>query len=78
MLDKLTGKAVETMVDEYSTVYGEILVGMHQELQALQAEVTGLRESKRGTPTRARLKLTDRLLSISALLVALVALAVAL
>ena len=77
MLDKLTGKAVEAMVDEYSTVYGEILVGMHHELRALQAEVAGLRESKGGA-TRARLKFTDRLLSISALLVALVALWVAL
>ena len=76
MLDKLTGKAVETMVDEYSTVYGEILVGMHHELRALQAEVAGLREGK-GRATRARLNFTDRLLSISALLVALVALWVA-
>ena len=73
MLDKLTGKAVETMLDEYSTVYGEILVGMHHELRALQAEVAGLRESK-GRVARARLKFTDRLLSISALLIALVAL----
>ena len=78
MLDKLTGKAVETMVDEYSTVYGEILVGMHHELRALQAEVAGLRESKRTPPTRRRLNLTDRLLSMSAFLVALAALWVAL
>jgi len=77
VLDKLTGKAVETMLDEYSSVYGEILVGMHHELRALQAEVAGLRESK-GQATRARLKPTDRLLSISALLVALAALWVAL
>jgi len=78
VLDKLTGKAVETMVDEYSTVYGEILVGMHHELQALQKEIAGLRETKRTSPTSTKPSLTERLLSISALLVALVALLVAL
>lgn len=30
--DRLTGKGVEMLVDEYSEIYGEILLGMHREL----------------------------------------------
>lgn len=32
--DRLTGRAVEEKLDEYSEVYGEVLLGMHREIQA--------------------------------------------
>lgn len=30
--DRLTGRGVEKLIDEYSEIYGEILLGMHREL----------------------------------------------
>ena len=32
-LDKISGKAVEEKIGEYSEVYGEILLGLHKELE---------------------------------------------
>lgn len=33
ILDSITGKAVETKLREYSEVYGEVLLGLHKELE---------------------------------------------
>lgn len=32
-LDKISGKAVEEKIGEYSEVYGEVLLGLHKELE---------------------------------------------
>lgn len=33
ILDKISGKAVEDKVREYSEVYGEVLLGLHRDLE---------------------------------------------
>ena len=33
LLDKISGKAVEEKIGEYSEVYGEVLLGLHKELE---------------------------------------------
>jgi hypothetical protein len=32
-LDKITGRGAEKKLDEYSEIYGEVLLGMHRDLQ---------------------------------------------
>jgi predicted nucleic acid-binding Zn-ribbon protein len=41
-LDNLTGKNVEAKVEEFSEVYGEIVVGLHREFETLKSNVQRL------------------------------------
>ncbi len=38
--DRLTGKGIEMLVDEYSEIYGEILLGMHRELTTQKKKIS--------------------------------------
>ena len=43
-MDKLTGKNIEAVVDEYSEVYGEILLGIHRELLSQKEKLDTLED----------------------------------
>jgi hypothetical protein len=52
--DRITGKAVEERIDEYSEIYGEILVGMHRELQEHKSQVSEAVKEMRSLLDEAR------------------------
>lgn len=45
--EQFTGEAVEHKIDEYSEIYGEILLGMHKELGELRFKINKI-ETEQG------------------------------
>jgi chromosome segregation ATPase len=43
---QLTGKDVSTKVEEYSEVYGQVLLGMHQKLESLDRDLAAYKKLK--------------------------------
>lgn len=84
MLDKLTGKAIESKIDEYSAVYGEIVLGLHRDLDSLRKDVGQLaadleaHEKQRSELVDAKAIARIRLIAIAALVIAVAALSLAL
>ncbi|MBY6275603.1 hypothetical protein [Symbiobacterium thermophilum] len=39
ILDQITGKAIAQQVTEYSEIYGEILIGLHRDVEHLRDDV---------------------------------------
>ena len=52
--DRLTGKAVEDKLDEYSEVYGEVLLGMHRDIQAQRTLIHDYRDEMSSFLNEAR------------------------
>lgn len=46
--DRLTGKGVEMLIDEYSEIYGEILLGMHRELTTQKKKLSDFENDIKG------------------------------
>ena len=45
VLEKLSGEAIESKMDEYSTVYGEVLLGLHRDIESLRKDVSEARKT---------------------------------
>ena len=80
MAGSLTGRNLEQKIQEYTSVYGEILLGMHNRLNDLERESKSLRkevsqqyrrisslENKLSEERRGRSR-TDRLIGLTALI----------
>ncbi|MBW7857994.1 MAG: hypothetical protein H3C43_06850 [Leptonema sp. (in: Bacteria)] len=82
MAGSLTGKNLEQKIQEYTSVYGEILLGMHNRLNDLERENKALRKEssqqhrritgleQRIANLKAGFSRTDRIISIISLIIA--------
>lgn len=41
----LSGKSIETKIEEYSEVYGDILLGIHRDTQMQKKPLTNIRQT---------------------------------
>lgn len=55
----LTGKNIEDALSDYSAVYGEVLLGMHREVQKLQSDLQQLRINAYANDAELRLLRQD-------------------
>jgi hypothetical protein len=55
----LTGQNIEDALSEYSAVYGEVLLGMHREVQTLKADLQQQRVSAYANDAELRLLRQD-------------------
>jgi hypothetical protein len=70
MFDTVTGKAVEEKMREYTEVYGQVLVGIHQDIQKQAMLLKECRVDLAAQRTRLQLVTTISVLAVAIALIA--------